>query len=180
MEKITKVSANKQRKQKLVAEMVEKANKSKAIVLTNYMGLTHQQLEGFKKELRGKDAEFAVTKNNLLKRALKEANLETGEDSNFDQPTGTLFLYGDPVMPLKSMAKLIKELKMPVVKYGILDGKGISEQQVMKLATLPSKDVLLAQLLGQLMSPVSGLHRSLSWNLQKFVMTLKAIEGKKA
>lgn len=180
MEKIAKTSANRQRKQILVAEMVEKASKSKAIVLTNYMGLTHQQLEGFKKELRGKDAEFAVTKNNLLKRALKEAKLETGDDTNFDQPTGTLFLYGDPVLPLKSLMKLVKELKMPVVKYGILDGKGISDAQVLKLATLPAKEVLIAQLLGQLMSPVSGLHRALSWNLQKFVMTLKAIEEKKA
>ncbi|HSX40884.1 MAG TPA: hypothetical protein VLF68_04725, partial [Candidatus Saccharimonadales bacterium] len=60
-----------------------------------------------------------------------------------------------------------------------MDGQLISGEQVLKLATLPSREVLLAQFVGGLKSPIYGLHRALNWNLQKFVMTLKAIESKK-
>lgn len=174
-----KVSTNKQKKQQIISELSEKLSKATAVVLTNYQGLTHQQLESFKKSLRSAEAEFAVTKNTLLKRALEEVNLETGEKSNFDQPTGTLFLYGDPSVALKTLAKMIKELQKPTVKYGLLNKKAISGDQVMQMATLPSREVLLAQLFAGMKSPVSGLHRALSWNLQRFVMTLKAVEAKK-
>lgn len=175
-----KLSANKLKKQEKVAELVAKVNRSKAIVLTNYQGLTHKQLEDFKKGIRQSDAEFAVSKNTLLKRALEQANMELGDDTNYEQQTGTLFLYGDPITPLKALAKMMKDFQKPTVKYGILDGKGITSDQVMKLATLPSREVLIAQLLGMMNAPLTGLHRSLSWNLTKFAMTLKAIEQKKS
>lgn len=174
-----KVSKNKEKKQKLVAEMSEKVAKAKAIVLTNYQGLTHKQLEDFKKGLRKLDAEFAVTKNTLLKRSLQEAKLDTSNADAFNKATGTLFLYGDPVAPLKALTKMFKELKLPEVKFGILEGKTIATEDVLRLATLPSREILIAQLLGQMQAPIAGFHRALNWNLQKFVMTLKAIEKAK-
>ena len=174
------MSANREKKSLLIAEMNDKVAKAKAMVFTNYTGLTHKQLEGFKKEIRKSDAEFAVTKNTLLKRSLVENNLETGEDANFDKPTGALFLYGDIVNPLKSLAKMMKDLEKPQIKFGVLDGKIMTASQVMKLSSLPSKEVLLGQLVGMMNAPIQGLHRALSWNLQKFVMTLKAVEAKKA
>ena len=176
----TKISANRQKKAGLITEMNDKVAKAKAMVFTNYTGLTHKQLEGFKKEIRKSDAEFEVTKNTLLKRSLIENKLETGEDKNFDQPTGALFLYGDIVTPLKSLAKMMKDLEKPQIKFGMLDGKIMTASQVMKLSILPSKEVLLGQLVGMMNAPIQGLHRALSWNLQKFVMTLKAVEAKKA
>jgi large subunit ribosomal protein L10 len=100
-------------------------------------------------------------------------------ESELREGTATLFLYGDPVMPLKALAKIIKELSLPVIKFGILDGSSITSEQIMKLSTLPSKETLLTQLVVGLKSPISGLHRALNWNLQKFVMTLKAIEKTK-
>ncbi len=175
----TKLGPNRQKKIAVVAEINDKVAKAKAIVMTNYTGLTHKQLEEFKREIKKSEAEFAVTKNTLLKRSLVENKLETGEDKNFDQPTGTMFLYGDIVAPLKALAKMIKTLEKPQVKFGILDGKILSDKEVLKLATLPSKEVLLGQLVGMLNSPIQGLHRALNWNLQKFVMTLGAIEKKK-
>lgn len=160
-------------------EMVEKSSKAKAIVLTDYTGLTHKQLEEFKKVLHSADAEFVVTKNNLLKRAFDEVKYDTTDGSNFERPTGTLFMYGDPVTPLKALAKMIKELEKPSVKYGILEGNPISRAQVMKLATLPSREILITQLLGMMNAPISGLHRALRWNLQKLVMVLGSIEKQK-
>ncbi len=175
----TKNSANRQKKTVVVAEISEKVNKAKAMVFTNYTGLTHKQLEQFKREIKKSNAEYAVAKNTLLKRALMDAKLETGEDKNFDLPTGTLFLYGDIVSPLKALAKMVKDFEKPQIKFGLLDGKIMTAQEVMKLSTLPSREVLLAQLAGMMKSPIQGLHRALSWNLQKFVMTLNAVAEKK-
>jgi large subunit ribosomal protein L10 len=175
----TKTSANRQKKVAVVTDLTEKVTKAKAVVLTNYTGLTHKQLEEFKRTIKKSDAEFAVTKNRLLKRALDDAKLPA-EEEHFNLPTGALFLYGDVVSPLKALAKMIKDFEKPILKYGVLDGKVMTGAEVLKLSTLPSREVLLGQLAGMLKSPIQGLHRSLSWNLQKFVMTLSAIQKQKA
>ncbi len=174
-----KITANKQKKIETVAELSEKVSKSKALVFTNYQGLTHLQIEGFKKGLRKLDAEYAITKNRLMRRALEENNHPIDEHA-LDQQTATLFLYGDPIAPLKALAKMIKETQKPGIKFGFMEGNQIDEKQVIKLSTLPPKEILLGQLVGMLNSPLTGLHRALNWNLQKFAMTLKAIEEKKA
>lgn len=175
----TKLNPNKEKKAKIVAEIADKVTKAKALVFTNYQGLTHHQIEEFKKRLRKLEAEYTITKNTLLKRALDEKSHSLGEQ-HLDQPTATLFLYGDPVTPLKILAKMIKDMQKPSIKFAIMEGNLINEQQVLQLATLPSRDVLLAQLVGAMQFPIFGLHRSLNWNLQKLVMTLKTIEQTKA
>lgn len=176
----SKLSGNRQKKEGIVAEVTAKVTKAQAMVFTNYQGLTHQQLEGFKKNLKKADAEYVVIKNTLMKRALHDKNLSEDDHAAFNQPTGTVFMYSDPVEPLKALAKLIKEVDLPKVKFGIFDGKVVNAEGVMKLSTLPPLPVLRAQLLGQMMSPIQGLHRALSWNMQSLVMTLNAIKEKKA
>lgn len=173
-----KISQNRQKKEVIIAEISDKVAKAKAIVFTDYEGMTHHQLEGFKKDLKKVDAELAVTKNTLLSRALQQLNLDN-DKLKFDRPTATLFAYNDPIGPLKELTKLIKTLQKPAIKRGIFEGKIVEEQELKTLSTLPSREVLLGQLVGTLKSPIYGLHRSLSWNLQKFVMTLKAIETQK-
>lgn len=175
----TRKSGNKQKKEAIVAEVTARVQKAKGMVFTNYEGLTHQQLESIKKAAKKMDAEYVAAKNTLFLRSLTENNLSDEAKNHFQKPTATLFMYGDPVEPLKMLSKTIKDLKLPVIKFGLVDGKEITEKDVMKLATLPPIDVLRAQLLGQMMSPVQGLHRALSWNIQKFVMTLNAIKNKK-
>ena len=173
-----KVSANRQKKEVIVAEVSEKVQKAKAMVFTNFQGLTHKQLEEFKKEIKKSDAEFAATKNTLLKRALGDGAIAGNEDK-FQQPTGTLYMYGDVVAPLKVLAKMIKDTEKPTIKFGLLEGKAITDKEVLKLSTLPNRETLIAQMLGMMNAPVQGLHRALSWNLQKFVMTLNAVAEKK-
>lgn len=172
-------SQNRQKKEKLIAELVEKVGKSQGIVFANYQGLTHQQLEGLKKELKKNDAEFVAVKNTLLQRALKSKVDAEETKRYFTQPTGALFIYNDIVEPLKSLSKIIKELKMPVIKFGFLDGKVVTDKEVVTIAALPPLPVLQAKLLGQMKAPISGLHRALNWNLKQLVMTLNAINEKK-
>ena len=173
------------RKETIVAELSEKVNKSKGMVFTNYQGLTHRQLESLKKAVKKLEAEYVATKNTLLKLALSQTQNENRKTQSekifqFDLPTATLFLYGDPVEPIKHLAKMIKELKLPVVKFGVLEGRTISAQDVEKFATLPALPQLRAQFVWTLNAPIQCLHRALSWNMTKFVMTLKAIESKKS
>ncbi|MBI5044604.1 MAG: 50S ribosomal protein L10 [Candidatus Levybacteria bacterium] len=170
----------KARKEQLVAELSEKVQKSQAFVFVNYQGLTHLQLEAIKKTSKKLDADFVAVKNTLMLRALSEYNLSDEDKKNFEQPTATLFIYGDIVEPLKNLAKTAKELDLPKIKFGIIEKNPITAEQVLKLATLPPLPQLRAQLLGMMMSPIQGLHRALSWNMQTLVMTLNAIAQKKA
>lgn len=176
-----RASPNRQKKEKIVAQLVEKVNKAKGFVFTSYQGLTHKQLETLKKAVKTLDADFVATKNTLIKLSLKGNKTFNSRLSTFNlqNATATLFLYGDPVMPLKELAKMIKELNLPTIKFGVLDGVQMTSEQILKLSTLPSKEVLLTQLVVGLKSPISGLHRALNWNLQKLVLTLKAVEKTK-
>ena len=177
-----KLSVKRVRKEKIVAQLSEKANRAKGFVFTNYQGLTHKQLETLKKAVKSQNADFVATKNTLLKLSLDQTQKSKlkNQISELRDSTATLFLYGDPVAPLKELAKMIKELNLPIIKFGILDGKEISDKDVMKLSTLPTREVLLTQLVLGLKSPIFGLHRALNWNLQKLVMTLSAIKQKKS
>lgn len=172
-----KMSANRQKKVELIADISQKAGKAKALVFTNYEGMTHQQMEAFRKALKKIDAELLVAKNTLMNRSLVENKLP--DASELSGATATLFAYGDIVAPLKELAKSIKTLKLPAIKFGIVEGQKITADDVVKISKLPARDVLLTQLVGTLNSPIASLHRALSWNMQKFVMTLKAIESKK-
>ena len=175
-----KVSDNRLKKEKLIAELKSRVDKAKGMVFTNYQGLTHQQMEGLKRALKKVDGEFVTTKNSLMLRALADKLTTEDEKSNFKNPTATLFIYSDIVDPLKELSKTIKNFSLPLIKFGIIDGKTVTDKEVIKISSLPPLPVLQAQLLGIMMGPVAGLHRALNWNLQKLVMTLKAIETKKA
>jgi large subunit ribosomal protein L10 len=175
----TKVNTNRQKKEAIVEEIVEKALRAKALVFTNYEGLTHKQLEGFKKAIKPLESDYVVAKNTLILRSLEKANIKIENPASLDGPTGTMFLYGDIVEPLKKLAKVIKEFNLPTVKFGILNNQALTSEQVLKLATLPSRDTLIAQFVGGLKSPLFGLHRALNWNIQKLVFTLKAVEKSK-
>ena len=175
---VKKVSKNREKKEQLVAEIAEKVGKSKAMVFTNYQGMTHKQLEELKRALKDANAELVVTKNTLLKLSLSKASINAdGHEEGFNNPTATLFAYEDVIAPLKHLAKTLKNLGLPTIKFGIMDGQALTSDQVLTLASLPSREILLAQVVGGLKSPIFGLHRALSWNLQKLVMTLNAINA---
>ena len=157
----------------------EKLNKSTSVVLTNYQGLTHKQLEELRKVIKKQNAEFVITKNTLLLRALSEYLGKEKLDLDVSGQTATLFSYADEIAPLKDLLKFAKTTNMPALKVGFLKTTQMSLEELNRLVKLPNKAALLAQLVGQMKSPLYGLHRSLNWNLQKFVLALSAIQAKK-
>jgi len=175
----TKISKNKQKKEQIVSELGEKIKKAKSIVFTNYQGMTHKQLENLKKALRALNAEIVVVKNTLILRALESEKWKIEEEKSLEGATAALFSYEDVILPLKQLAKSIKELGLPTIKFGILENQALTSEQVLKLASLPSREILIAQVVGELKSPIYGLHRSLTWNFYKLVNVLKEIEKTK-
>jgi len=176
----TKISANRQKKIEIVAGLNEKIARAKAIIFTNYQGATHKQLEALKRAIKPMEAEYIVAKNSLILRALEENKIKLEGENPLEGQTGTLMIYGDVASPLKQLAKTIKELGLLNVKLGIMENKFLTGEQVLKISALPTREVLLAQIAAGLKSPLSGLHRALSWNLQKLVMALGTVAKNKS
>lgn len=162
----------------MVKDLTGKLTKSKALVLADYRGLAHKQLEELRKTLKKTQAELSVTKNSLLKRALNEAR-KTVDITNLSGSTATLFAYADEIAPIKELSQFLKTAGAGKIKGGLLGNQTLTSEEIDKLSTLPPKNVLLAQLVGQMKAPLSGLHHALSWNLRKLVWTLSAVKDKK-
>ena len=166
-----------QKKVDVVEELTGKLSKAKVIILADYRGLKHKQLEEMRKLLRKTEGEFVVLKNKLFERALGE-KAATLKDQ-LKESSAALFSYADEVAPLKEMLKFFKGAGMGKTKGGLLGTTVLSETDVTRFAELPSRPVLLSMMVGQMKAPISGLHNALSWNLRKLVYALNAISVKK-
>lgn len=156
-----------QKKIDTVSELTDKVARAKSIILTDYRGLKHKQLEELRRGLKKLDAQFVVTKNTLLQRA--GAVQSKGA-------TAALFSFGDEVTPIKELLKFFKTAGAGFTKGGLLGDVALTDADVIKLAALPARPVLLGRLVGQLNAPIQGLHYALSWNLNKLVWALDAVK----
>ncbi len=183
-----------QKKIDTVQDLTEKLSRAKSIVLADYRGLKHKQLEDLRKILKKVEADFTVTKNRLLLRALKSLPTFQGKPSLSDavtpeespnlnsylsDTTAALFAYADEVAPLKELLKFFKAAGAGNPKGGLLGAQVLSGEEVTRLASLPNRNVLLGQLVGQLNAPIQGLHYALQWNINTFVWALNGVKEKK-
>ncbi|HCS79462.1 TPA: 50S ribosomal protein L10 [Patescibacteria group bacterium] len=166
-----------QRKIDIVTSLTDKINRTRAMVVTDYQGLSHKQLEELRKLLRKLNAEFVVTKNALLKRALGKTK-KFPEDA-LSGSSGVLFAFEDEAGPVKELVNFLKTTNLGTIKAGLLGATNLSIDEVNRLAELPARPMLLSKLTGQLQTPLSGLHNALSWNLRQLVWTLDAVKSKK-
>lgn len=162
-----------------VNDLTDKLSRAKSVVLTDYRGLTVAQLEELRSKVEAAGAEYEVTKNTLLSRSLKDTNRETPTEA-LEGPTATLFAFQDEVAPLKALQDFIKTNNLPTVKTGFLGIESLSPSQVVDLAKLPSREVLLSKLVGSLKSPQFGLVNVLSGNIRKLVYALDAVAKSKS
>ncbi len=167
-----------QRKIDTVTSLSSKLSRAKSVVVADYRGLKHKQLEALRKTLKKVEAEFTIAKNRLFKRALGE-KAEKLADS-LSQTTAILFSYGDEVAPIKELLKFFKTAGVGTAKAGLLGENPLTGDDVIKLSTLPTHHVLLEQLVRQLNAPIQGLHYALSWNINSLVYALNAVKEKKS
>jgi len=171
------ISKGTPKKVETVTALTDKVARAKSIIMAEYRGIKHKQLEELRRKLKASNSEFVVAKNRLLKRALGEKSKSVSP--LLEQPTASLFAYADEVAPLKELVKFFKAVGFGRTKGGLLGNTLLSEEDVTRLATLPSREMLLGRLVGQLNAPIGGLHHALQWNLNKFVWALNRIKEKK-
>ena len=169
-----------QKKIDTVSRLSEKISRAKAMVFVDYRGLKHKQMEELRKSLKKLHGEFIVAKNTLLQRALSEYRESKGLRQFLTDTTATLFAYADEVSPIKALLKYFKAAGVGKTKGGFLGEHVLSEADVTMLATLPTRDVLLSQLVGQLNAPIQGLHDGLQWNMRTFVYALDRVRERKS
>lgn len=166
-----------QKKIDTVSSLTEKLSRTKTVVLADYRGLKHKQLEELRRALKKDQGELVVAKNRLVKRALGDK--AGGVESALTEATAVLFSYADEVAPLKSLIKFFKTAGAGKTKIGLMGETIMTEADLAKLASLPSREVLLGTLVRQLNTPIQGLHYAFQWNINKLVWALSAVKGKK-
>ncbi len=169
----------KQQKIDIVTDLTERVGKAKSMVFTDYQGMTMSQLSALRLQLSDLSSELSVTKNNLLKIALKENGFKVDDDAVFSGPIATLFAYDDEIAPIKALTKALKDNGIGRTKAGFLAQEFLTDKQVNKLAELPSKDELRAKVVGALGSPLYGIVGVLQANLRNLVYALDAIRKQK-
>lgn len=128
--------------------------------------------------MREAGVKYMVAKNTFIRIAAKEAGIE-GLDAYLEHNTAVAFSAEDPVAPAKILNDFSKDHKALEIKAGILDGKVIALDEVKALAELPSREELLAKLVGSMQAPISGLVNVLQGTIRNFVYTLEAVRQKK-
>lgn len=157
-----------------VSSMVEQLKDKSNVILTNYSGIKVKDLSKLRKVLRSKNADYRVVKNTLFKRALKEVGIE-GLDEFLKGPVAVAFAkeeIGDVAKALKDFAKDVEKFSYSA---GYLDNVLYNQDQIKKIADLPSKEVLLAQVLGLVNGPARGIAVGMNQIMASLARGIKAV-----
>lgn len=162
-------------KEQVVVELTERLQSAESLIVADYRGLTNAQLAELRVELTSHGARFVVVKNTLTRRAAEAAGVD-GLLALLEGPTAIAFVEaeGDPAAVAKALAKSAKDTKILALRGGLLSGETMSAEQIETLATLPSLDVLQAQLVGVIVAPLTQLAALLNAPLQNLVGLIDA------
>lgn len=165
-------------KQTRVAEMKDKLSRSKGLVLADYRGISVALDTKLRRKMREAGVEYRVTKNSYTRIAAQELGIE-GMDEYLVGPIAVAISYEDAIAPAKILAEFAKENKVLDLKAGLLDGKVIDANSVKNLASLPSREVLLAKLMGSMNAPLTGFVNVAQGTITGFVRALDAVRAQK-
>ena len=160
-------------KKQQVQEMAAKLTEAGSIVLADYRGLTVEEDTELRSKMRAEGIEYKVVKNNIIKHAIQGTDLESLGD--FLVGPTSIAISNDEVAPAKVMFKFAKDLNAFELKAGAVDGKVVDLAGIEQLAKLPSKEQLIAKMLGSMNSPITGLVTVLSANIKGLAVALNAI-----
>jgi len=167
-----------EKKKKVVEEIKNKISESQTVILTDYRGLNVSQINDLRNRLSQEGIEYTVVKNTLTRIAAREAGFED-LTSLLEGPTAIAYSKEDPVAPAKILSGFAKENDKLEIKGGLLEGKIIDLIQIKSLADLPTREVLLAKVIGGMQAPVYGMAYAMQGLLLKTVYALKAISEQK-
>ncbi len=165
-------------KEALVLELQEKFSRCASVIMTDFTGLNVSGANALRKKLRDVGAEFKVFKNTLLKRAAQGTSVEVLTDY-FVGPNAVAIAYEDPVAVAKVLVEFAKENEALEIRGGMLMGRYVDAEGIVALSKLPSREVLLAQLLSVMVAPATNFAQVLAAVPRKLLYALKAIEETK-
>jgi large subunit ribosomal protein L10 len=165
-------------KQKITEDLHERFLKSAIVVVTDYKGLDVSAMNDLRRKLREEDIEFQVAKNTLLLRAAKDTEVALIQDY-FKGPSAVALSYKDPVAPAKILAQFAKDNKKLEIKGGVLKDKVLDVNAIKALAKLPSREVLLGQLLSVINEVPSSFVRTIAEIPRSLLNVLTAIRDQK-
>lgn len=170
---------NRDQKTKEVEELKQRFESAKALIFADNKGLKVSEVTELRKKFRSQKVQLKTAKNRLVKKALKEATI-SGLDQFFVGPTTIISSETDPVSPAKILTDFVKNHEKLVIKGGYLDGEILTLEKIKALASLPSKEVLYAKLLGCLQNPARQLVSVLAAVPRGLVTAVDAIGKQKA
>lgn len=164
---------NRDEKAQQIAELKEKLQKSAAIVLADYRGLTVPAVTALREEFRKQQCEYKIYKNTLVKLAIKGTSMEK-MGKYLEGPTALVYSWESPSAAAKVAREFAKGNEKFKVKGGFLDGNVLDEKGVLASADLPGKDEMRASLLATLVAPATNLVRTLNAGAQNFAFVIDA------
>jgi len=167
-----------------VEKLAEKLSTAKSVFLTDYSGLSVAEISQLRREFRKNGAEYLVVKNTLARLSAKS----TGHDGILpflEGPTALAFSYDDPASPARAVVKFLqdrgkKASQKPEIKACMIEGDVLPGKDASAIANWPTRDELLAKLVGSLNSPISGLVMTLAGVQKKLLYALNAVAEKKS
>ncbi|MCQ3974706.1 MAG: 50S ribosomal protein L10 [Anaerolineae bacterium] len=176
---MTNLAISREKKEELLKGYLQELNLSEAVIITGYRGLKVSQVEQLRKKVREAEGSFAIVKNTLAERALKEAGIAFDADM-LTGPIGIGFCHSNVGGVAKAITDFAKQNELLTIRGGMLGNRVIDEAGVKNLATLPSLDVLRAQLLGLINAPASQLAGVVAGGVRQLVNVFNAYAEKEA
>jgi|SRR3989338_2615681 len=165
----------KAQKAKIVDELTERFRKQKIALFSDFRGVSVGKAQMLRRALKKDAGEYKIAKKTLLNRALKNAGMEDVNTKKMEGEIGVAFGYGDEVAPARVLYKFSRENETFKIVGGVLAGKILGEKDIITIAKLPSREVLIAQVVGTLQAPIRGLATVLSGNMRNLVVVLNKI-----
>lgn len=170
---------NRQEKSLVIDTLKNDFENSQASFLVNYKGLTVAQLQALRKELRNTGSSFKVAKARLVKIAAQDINNAEPLTPFLKEQVGVVFAYKDVSAVAKVLHNFAKQNEQCKLVAGCFESKPLSEEAINRIALLPSREVLLAQVCGTLKAPITGLVVALNQNITRLLWALKQVSEKK-
>lgn len=165
-------------KKEIVAELEQKLKSSKTAIFTDYRGIKVEEATALRRSCRDAGVEYKVVKNTLTQIAAENSGF-TELNKLLTGPTAIAFGYEDPVAPAKVLMDFAKKNKNLEIKGGLIEGQVVGTDQIKNLADLPSREVLLSQVLRGFNGPLVNLCSVLQGPIRKLVYALQAVQEQK-
>jgi large subunit ribosomal protein L10 len=170
---------NRAKKDEVVEQLIARLEQSPNLYLTDFTGLAVKPMTDLRRRLREAGVGYAVVKNSLVLRAFASASVKGLEDV-VSGPTAVVFAGEEPVTAAKLLAQFKKDHEQLTLKAGLVEGRRLEAEEIIRLATLPSRQELLGQLAGAMQAPLQGFVGALSGLLQQFVGAVEALRAQRA